>query len=158
MGKTLEYSKGLTWALLLTAHAVVIERIGTRLAGAGLPPLTWYDVLWGLERAEGSRLRMHELAEKVVLSRSNLTRLVDRLEQSGLVIRERSDEDRRGAFAVLTPEGKALRRKMWPVYEACICDYFESVVSEQESRLLAETLQRMVSAARANAAPERSVR
>ena len=79
MGKSLETSKGSVWALFLTTHAVLLERIETQLAQAGLPPLAWYDVLWGLERAPEQRLRMSELAEKVVLSRSNLTRLADRL-------------------------------------------------------------------------------
>jgi DNA-binding MarR family transcriptional regulator len=157
MGKSLENTKGSVWALFLTAHAVLIEQVEERLAQAGLPPLGWYDVLWGLERAEGGRLRMHELAEKVVLSRSNLTRLVDRLEGAGLVARERSAQDRRGAFAVLTDEGKAMRRKMWPVYEACIREYFGSVVSDDEAKMLSDVLRRMLHAARKEAAPAEAI-
>jgi DNA-binding MarR family transcriptional regulator len=157
MGKSLENTKGSVWTLFLNAHAVLIEQVENRLAAAGLPPLGWYHVLWGLERAEGGRLRMHELAGKVVLSRSNLTRLVDRLEEAGLVERERSAEDRRGAFAVLTDEGKAMRRKMWPVYEACIREYFGAVVSDDEAKLLADVLRRMLSVARREAAPAPAV-
>lgn len=157
MGKSLENTKGSVWALFLKAHAVLVEQVEARLAGAGLPPLGWYDVLWGLERAEGGRLRMHELAEKVALSRSNLSRLVDRLEEAGLVERERSAEDRRGAFAVLTDAGKAVRRKMWPVYEACIREYFGSIVSEDEARVLADVLRRMLSSARRETAPAQAV-
>jgi DNA-binding MarR family transcriptional regulator len=157
MGKSLENTKGSVWALFLTAHAVMIEQVEARLARAGLPALAWYDVLWGLERAEGGRLRMHELAEKVVLSRSNLSRLVDRLEETGLVERERSAEDRRGAFAVLTEEGKVMRRKMWPVYEACIREYFGSVLSDEEAKVLAEVLRRMLSAARRQIAPAQAI-
>jgi DNA-binding MarR family transcriptional regulator len=63
---------------------------------------------------------MHELASSVVLTRSNLTRLVDRLEEAGLVNREASSDDGRGACAALTAKGAALRRKMWPVYRGCI--------------------------------------
>ena len=74
-----------------------------------LPPLGWYDVLWGLERTPERRLRMSELADQVVLSRSNLTRLVDWLEEEGLVARERSAEDSRGAYAVLTDKGQEMR-------------------------------------------------
>jgi len=157
VGKSLENSKCSVWALFLTTHSVLIEQVEARLTRAGLPPLGWYDVLWGLERAEGARLRMHELAEKVVLSRSNLTRLVDRLEEAGLVARERSAEDRRGAFAVLTDEGKAMRRKMWPIYEACIREYFGSVVSDDEAKVFADVLRRMLSAARKEAAPAQAV-
>ena len=54
---------------------------------AGCIALAWYDVLVGLVEAPERRLRMHELAERVVLSRSTLTRLVDRLEQAGLLQR-----------------------------------------------------------------------
>src|SRR5262245_16656275 len=117
MGKSLETTKGSVWPLFLAAHAVLVDEIEARLAAVQLPPLTWYDVLWSLEQAPVQRLRMSELARKVVLSRSNLTRLVDRLEEAGLVARERSGEDRRGAYAVLTEQGRATRRRMWPPYQ-----------------------------------------
>jgi len=149
MGKSLESAKGSTWALFLTAHAVLVEKIEERLGAAAMPPFGWYDVLWGLERADGQRLRMHELAEKTVISRSNLTRLVDRLEAAGLVARERAPEDRRGAFAVLTAEGKAMRRKMWPVYSAAIREFFEDHISEQEAADFGAALRRILKAARA---------
>lgn len=151
MGKPLESSKGAAWALFLTAHAVLVEKIEERFGAAGLPPFGWYDVLWGLERAEGQRLRMHELAEKTVITRSNLTRLVDRLENAGLVRRERAEEDRRGAFAVLTPEGRAMRRKMWPVYAAAIKELFEDHVSEAEAEQFAQAFRRVLRAARGGA-------
>lgn len=149
MGKGLESAKGSAWALWLTTHAVMMEKIELRLAATGLPLLAWYDVLWGLERAAEGRLRLGELAEKVVLSRSNLTRLVDRLEQAKLVARERSDEDRRGAYAVITAAGRALRKKMWPVYEAAIKEFFEAHLTEAEARSLSAILRRMLAELRA---------
>lgn len=148
MGKAFETPAGSVWPLFLTAHAVLVERIEARLAAEGLPPLAWYDVLWALERAPDRRLRMSELADHVVLSRSNLTRLVDRLEEAGVVARERSEEDRRGAYAVLTDEGRAVRRKMWPTYEAGIREVFDSQIGDTEARLMAAALQRMLGAAR----------
>jgi DNA-binding MarR family transcriptional regulator len=148
MGKSLESTKGSVWALFLTAHAVLIEAIERRLAQAGLPPLAWYDLLWGLERSPDQRLRMSELADKVVLSRSNLTRLVDRLEGVGLVLRERSEEDRRGAYAVLTETGREMRRRMWPVYQAGIRQLFESQLSDAEAETVGAVLRRVLAAAR----------
>lgn len=148
MGKAFESREGSVWPLFLTAHAVLVERIEARLAAAGLPLLAWYDVLWALERAPDRRLRMNELADHVVLSRSNLTRLVDRLEEAGLVARERSEEDRRGAYAVITIEGRELRRRMWPVYEAAIRELFESQLSDVEARHMGVALHRMLEAAR----------
>lgn len=148
MGKTLDTPRGSVWPLFLTAHAVLVERIEARLAEAGLPGLGWYDVLWGLERAPDQRLRMSELAEQVVLSRSNLTRLVDRLEAAELVMRERAEDDRRGAFAVLTEAGRALRKRMWPVYQAAIRDLFERHLDEAEAAILAAVFRRLLSGAR----------
>ncbi|HWH46881.1 MAG TPA: MarR family transcriptional regulator [Burkholderiales bacterium] len=148
MGKNADSSKGSAWALFLTVHAVLVEKMEARLAEAGLPPLSWYDVLWALERAEDRRLRMSELAEMTVLSRSNLTRLVDRLDSAGLVGRERAEEDRRGAFAVITAEGRAMRKKMWPVYSAAIKALFEDNISSGEAARMAETLRRILDAVR----------
>src|SRR5207244_3752252 len=94
-----------TWRALLSAHAAVVGRVEGDLAAAGLPPLGWYDVLWALYRASGRRLRMGELAGAVVLSRTGLTRLVDRVEADGCLRREPVPGDRRGAYAVLTRRG-----------------------------------------------------
>src|ERR1700682_4054132 len=140
MGKSLETPKGSVWALFLTAHAVMVEEIEARFARAGLPTMAWYDVLWALERAGDRRLRMRELAELTVISRSNLTRLVDRLESAGLVERERAPGDGRGAFAVISAQGRALRRKMWPLYAAAIKDLFEDRLSEREAAVMGNAL------------------
>jgi hypothetical protein len=97
------------WRALITANVLVLEKIERALAGAGLPPLGWYDVLLELSGAPGGRLRMHELARAVVLSRSGLTRLVDRLEGAGLLRREPDPADRRGSYAEITDEGGGRR-------------------------------------------------
>jgi DNA-binding MarR family transcriptional regulator len=135
-------------------HAVLVEKIEARLAEAGLPPLSWYDVLWALERAEDRRLRMSELADMTVLSRSNLTRLVDRLESAGLVERERAADDRRGALAVVTAEGRAMRRKMWPVYSAGIKELFEDHIGSREAAQIGDMLRRILEAVREKSALE----
>ncbi|HEV8645870.1 MAG TPA: MarR family transcriptional regulator [Burkholderiales bacterium] len=154
MVKSSETSKGSAWALFLTVHAVLVEKIEARLAEAGLPPLSWYDVLWALERAEDRRLRMSELADMTVLSRSNLTRLVDRLESAGLVERERAADDRRGALAVVTAEGRAMRRKMWPVYSAGIKELFEDHIGSREAAQIGDMLRRILEAVREKSALE----
>lgn len=112
------------WRALLDAHASVVAAVERALAEAGMPPLGWYDVLWPLYRAPGRRLRMNELAREVTLSRTGMTRLVDRLERAGLLRREPVPGDRRGAYAVLTPEGAATLRRMWPVYERALAASF----------------------------------
>jgi DNA-binding MarR family transcriptional regulator len=153
VGKSLESAKGSVWALFLTTYAVLVEEIEVRLAAEELPPLGWYDVLWALERADEQRLRMNELATRVVLSRSNLTRLVDRLEQAGLVERQRSADDRRGAFAVLTAAGKAMRKRMWPVYQSAIRELFEEGITETEATAMGKALRRLLDRTRSRTAP-----
>ena len=141
-------AKGHAWAALLTAHATLIEKIETALAEAELPPLEWYDVLWELEKAEGGRLRMHELARRVVLSRSNLTRLADRLEDAKLIGREDTLHDRRGYDCVITRAGLTMRKKMWPVYKAEIERLFSRHINVEEARTIGDALGRAVKAAR----------
>lgn len=136
------------WSLFVLAHAVLIEEIERRLAAAGLPALDWYDALWALERAPEQRLRMHEFAHWMVTSRSNITRLIDRLEAAGLVRRERSGEDRRGAYAVLSPEGGRMRKRMWPVYEQAIAELFERPLAAAETRQIEAAMRKLIDANR----------
>jgi len=137
-----------TWAVFLTAHAVLVDAVEERLGKAGLPPFSWYDLLWALERADDGRRRMHELADLVVVSRSNLTRLVDRLEKARLVRRVPSEDDRRGAYAEITAEGRKLRRKMWPVYAAAIDELFGAHLTQAEADAVGRALQKVLTAAR----------
>ncbi|MGE8688734.1 MAG: MarR family winged helix-turn-helix transcriptional regulator [Achromobacter sp.] len=127
------------WSLFLTAHALVAEEIERRLSAADLPPLAWYDALWALERAPQGAARMFEIAERMVIARYNLTRLMDRLEADGLVERYRSDEDRRATYARLTPKGRALRREMWKVYEPAIDELFLSQLPPAQQASMAES-------------------
>jgi DNA-binding MarR family transcriptional regulator len=122
--KRLEANELRAWKALINAHATAVESIEARLAEAGLPPLGWYDVLWTLYRSEDRRLRPHELAREVVVSRSWLSRLSDRLVKEGLIEREQCPSDRRGMFLVLTDAGEATLRRMWPVLEPAIRDHF----------------------------------
>lgn len=144
-----------TWALFLRAHAVAVEKIEARLKAAGLPPLAWYDVLWALESAPDQRQRMHELARDVVLSRSNLTRLADRLEEAGLVTREASPEDGRGAHAAITAKGLAMRKKMWPVYRAGIEALFNQRIPAATRAAMRKAFRSVLEGGEANQASRR---
>ncbi len=136
------------WRAFLNTHAVVIERIERELAEAKQLPLSSYDVLLTLLEAPNHQLRMHEIADAVVLSRSGLTRLIDRLEAQGLLVRERSNADRRGAYAILTEKGRTALGKAWPVYAKGIEQYFTSLLNDTEVGILTEVLERVLAAAR----------
>jgi DNA-binding MarR family transcriptional regulator len=93
---------------MLRAHAELTRALNAQLTREHKLPLSSYEVLLFLADAPEGRMRMSELAESVLLSRSGLTRLVDRLERDGLLKRERCESDARGLFAEITPEGREL--------------------------------------------------
>src|SRR2546421_7761208 len=135
------------WRSFLKAHATIIDRIDHDLVAAQRPPLLSYDVLIELYEAPDRRLRMHELAQRVVLSRSGLTRLVDRLEAEGFLTRDRCGTDRRGAYAVITEQGVAALRRAWPIYARGISQYFAQWLTPEEAQLLESALGRILQAA-----------
>jgi DNA-binding MarR family transcriptional regulator len=110
-----------------------------------------YDVLIHLARSPDRRLRMAELAEAVLLTRSGLTRLVDRLEQRGLVERRKCANDARGAFAVLTDEGLRRFREAHPTHVAGVRRLFLDVLSRDDLRRLAAVWERVEAALAADA-------
>lgn len=141
-------AKGRAWALLLATHATLVERIETALCAADLPPLAWYDVLWELEKAEDGKVRMSELAERVVLSRSNLTRLADRLEKAKLLRRESCVDDKRGAYCAITKAGLQMREKMWPVYRQQINHLFGIHLDAEEAKIMTQVFEKVLRAAK----------
>src|SRR4051794_15405570 len=113
-----------TWRAFLDAHAQTTRAISRDLAAAGLPDLSWYDLLSALYRRPERRLRVNQLAREVLLSPTATSRFVDRVERAGYVRREPDPADRRALQVVLTDEGVTLLRTMWPVYQAGIERYF----------------------------------
>jgi DNA-binding MarR family transcriptional regulator len=96
------------WRGLLRVHSALVKALDAELLAGHDLPLTSYEVLINLQAAPGRRRRMAELAEGVLLSRSGMTRLVDRLERDGLLERDACVSDGRGTFAVLTDKGEAM--------------------------------------------------
>ena len=130
----------------MLTQARLIREIDAELARIGVIGADLYDVLLGLERAPEQRLRLSELADHIVLSRSGLTRLVDRLEKQGLLRRERCPEDRRGAYAVLTDAGRDALRQAWPVYREAINRHFAAHLRNEEASVMRQALARVLEA------------
>ena len=95
------------WRGLLRTHARVLAELDAELEPAHGLAVPEYEVLLVLTQNGDKHLRMSELADAALLTRSGMTRLVDRLERQGLVRRERCAADGRGTYAVITPEGAA---------------------------------------------------
>lgn len=135
------------WRSYYVSFWRVYAAIEADLAAAGLPSLSWYDALYELYLAPGRRLRMSALARSALLSRSGLTRLVDKLEQEGLIERQACPEDGRALHARLTAKGVETLRKIWPVYRAGIAKYFAAHLGKADAEQIATTLGRVVKAA-----------
>ncbi|MGH8969623.1 MAG: MarR family winged helix-turn-helix transcriptional regulator [Actinomycetes bacterium] len=132
------------WRRFLRAHSVVIRALEADLLAEQQLPLASYDVLVQLVEAPERRLRMTELAARVLLSRSGLTRLVDRLEREGLVRREACDSDARGLFAVLTDDGLARLRRATPTHLRGVRDYAVGRLDDDDLAVLDRILARML--------------
>ena len=124
------------WARLMKAQRLALASVERELKAAGLPPLVWYDVLLEVERAGHEGLRPFELERAMLLAQYNLSRLVDRIERAGFVERRACEDDGRGQLVAITERGKAIRRKMWPIYSRAV----EATVGKHLSVKQTETL------------------
>ena len=128
------------WIRLMRAPQAVLGEMEARVKAAGLPPLTWYDALWALERAGPSGLRPADLEREMLLAQYGVSRLLDRLEAAGYVERRPVPEDKRGQVIVLTLAGRATRRRIWPVYARAIQDTIGSRLTDEEAMELTRLL------------------
>ena len=131
------------WRLFLEAHASLTRVLERELMDERQLPLTWYDVLVQLEEAGGS-LRMHELADRLLLSRSATTRFVERVEKRELIERRACPEDRRGTHVVLTEVGREALRSASPVHLAGVEEHFAGRLSESDTTALTNALKKLV--------------
>lgn len=132
------------WRGFIRVHATLVHELDHGLEAAVGLSLRAYEVLLHLEHAPERRLRMSELASSVLLSQSGVTRLVDRLEAEGLVLRVRCQADRRGLWAQLTEAGVARLRAARPTHLAGIRSLFLDRFSEPELQELAAVWERIV--------------
>lgn len=125
------------WRGFLQTHARLTRQLDDELRSEHDLPLTTYDVLVQLENAPGHQMRMSELADAVLLSRSGLTRLVDRLERQGLLERRECPDDARGSLAALTDAGAARLAEARPTHLAGVRRLFLEPLGEPERRRMA---------------------
>ncbi|MFL5843717.1 MAG: MarR family winged helix-turn-helix transcriptional regulator [Solirubrobacteraceae bacterium] len=132
------------WRALVKAHACLVKRLDAQLEAAHGLPLTSYEVLVRLSKSEGGKLRMHDIASSVLLSRSGLTRLIDRLERDGLVNRCSCENDARGAYAVITDTGRERVAEARATNLDGVRSLFVAHYSEAELELLGPLLERLL--------------
>jgi DNA-binding MarR family transcriptional regulator len=132
------------WRSFLHAHARLTRRMDEELQTAHHLSLAEYDALIQLARSPGRRLRMSVLAERVLLSRSGLTRLVDRLEAGGMVKRSACATDARGAEAILTATGVQRLRDASQTHLAGVQRYFLDVIADDDRAAMERGLDRVI--------------
>jgi DNA-binding MarR family transcriptional regulator len=133
-----------TWRSFLIAHAQIRRRLERELQAEQSLGLGEYEVLLLLLRAEERRLRMNELADGLGLSRSGVTRLVDRLESDALVTRASCESDRRGSWAILTDAGYQRLRRAAPTHLRGVGEHFLDRIPPAELDALQRTLDRIL--------------
>lgn len=126
------------WGGFLRTHATLVRELDEEVTRAHGLPLSSYDVLVQLESAPDGRLRLSQLADAVLLSRSGLSRLVTRLVEQGLVERTECSEDARGAFAAITDRGRARLAEARVTHRAGIRERFLDRLSEEQQQRLAD--------------------
>src|SRR5262249_42396886 len=132
------------WRGLLVAHSRLVPAVEADLRAAGQVSLPWYDVLLELNAAPGRRLRMSELGQRAVLSRTRVSRVVDELATAGLAERQPDATDGRSSYAVLTPAGRNALRRAWPAYREAIRRHLSARLTVQQCRELATLLEQAV--------------
>jgi DNA-binding MarR family transcriptional regulator len=141
--ETLTFGELRAWRGLLRAHACLAKRLDTELERAHRLPMTSYKVLEHLDETSGGRMRMCDLAEQAQLSRSGLTRMVDRLEREGLIVRCSCEHDARGSYACLTDAGRERLEEARVTHLALVREHFLSHFSEPELSMLADMWERI---------------
>jgi DNA-binding MarR family transcriptional regulator len=142
-------SNGLTtvearaWTGLLRAHAALVRDVDGELRAAHDLPLSWYDVLSAVASAPGGRIRMGELAQRVLLTPAGLSGLVDRLERGNLVERRPCDGDARGTYAAVTPEGRKVLERAYPTHRDAVRARYTSRFEDAELDLVARVWDRV---------------
>lgn len=131
------------WGALLQTHAALVPELDRSLRSHSGLPLAWYDVLLELSAADDGRLRMSELAERAVLSRTRISRVVDELVRARLVAKEPNPVDARSSYAVITTEGRQRFEASAPHYLAQIEQRFAAGLTDDELRSIARALRRV---------------
>lgn len=132
------------WRSFITLHAKIIEQVERELLSGKSIPLNWYDVLFALWESPEKKLTPKALTESVILSKSTLTRILDRLEEARLIARRKSETDGRSFEISLTAKGLEAMKKAWPIYSDVVDQAFISKLSASESKRMGELLQSLL--------------
>lgn len=132
--------KALAWRAFLQSHSALLAVLEKELEAEAGMPLSQYEVLLYLYNSPDGGMRMNDLARSVLLSKSGVTRLIDRLVASGLVERAEYESDRRVTFARITPSGTEALRAAAPVHMRGVSEHFSRYLTDEEAQVLSGAL------------------
>lgn len=138
------------WEAVLRVHATLVPRLAAAVEAATGLSLAWYDVLYELNLVAGRTLRMQDLGNRVVLSRTRVSRIVDGMAAAGMVEKTPDPDDGRATLAVMTPTGRRALRRAAPVYLRAIDEHFTSHLTDREVQEIRLGLARVVGAAQSS--------
>jgi DNA-binding MarR family transcriptional regulator len=132
------------WLNLVQAHAAVVESLEAKLERESGIHVAWHEVLVRLAAAEEGRLRMFDLAQLLLLSKSGATRLIDRMQAAGLVDRGGCESDRRVTYAMITPKGRETLAAVTPVFLEGVREYFSRHLTDRDVASLRASLRKLL--------------
>jgi DNA-binding MarR family transcriptional regulator len=132
------------WLNFIQAHAAVVDSLERKLEAENGLPLAWHEVLVRLAASPDGRLRMFDLSELLLLSKSGATRLVDRMEEAGLVSRGGCATDRRVTYAAITDKGRTTLDDSMPVFQRGIEEFFSKHLTDEEVAALRGALRKLI--------------
>jgi DNA-binding MarR family transcriptional regulator len=134
------------WLTLIRTHAKLWDQLEAQIRRDHGLTMARYDVLAHLEMADGGRLRLSELAASIVLSPSGLSKLLDRMDTSGLIRREPDPDDARSTFATITPRGRALVRRARESHHELLRQLFGGALDDRDVADLGRVLEKVAAA------------
>lgn len=131
------------WRNFLVFHNEVITQIESALRNAGCISLAWYDILIVLERSKNKSLTMKDLIKETVLTKSGVSKIVDRIEDGKLITRKKSQADARSVLIQITKEGSIEVRRAWALYKQNIEEFFLSPLHATELNMMASIFKKL---------------
>lgn len=132
------------WGWVLFVHSRILAALEDDMLSQHDLSLTWLDILDRLRQSPGQRMRMNELEQASLFTRSGLTRLIDKMEQAGLVQRERVPDDRRGIYVTITAAGHEKVSRVWPDLGASIHEHFGRHLDQDDAHAIIRALSKVL--------------
>jgi DNA-binding MarR family transcriptional regulator len=132
------------WVAINFSQRSIYRKMDAALKAQGLPPLRWYDVLWGLERAGKKGKRPFELESSLLFEQSNLSRLLRRMVNEALLEEFLCSGDRRGKILRISGKGRDVRKDMWKIYGPMIHEYMAQIESDTELKRSSASLNKLI--------------